>query len=98
MSDFYVGQEVVCVNDQLMTPGLIWEFPLRAGTHYRICWIGEYRYGLGGKKLAVRLDGVKRAGGLGDVPFFIARFAPIKSESIQIFRDMCINVKRNIDA
>lgn len=99
MSDFYVGQEVVCV-DAGNTPGRIWPngSPIVAGAHYFVREVVVASPITGEPSL--RLDNVSydtRALGL-DIPLNQRRFRPIKSETIQIFRDMCINVKRNIDA
>lgn len=100
MSDFYVGQEVVCVNgagSNWPAWSIAYTFP-KAGCHYVIRDIGpSYR---GGDELCVRLveivNGAHRGGD--EINFRVSRFAPIKTDTIQIFREMCRTVKRDVDA
>lgn len=96
MSEFYVGQEVVAVG--FTGPGLVSAHKLGGitqptlGQHCIIRAIGP----TGG----IMLEGFKnRNGPAGREWDWTPRaFRPIKSETIEIFKEMCRTVKRNVDA
>lgn len=98
MSEFYVGQEVVCVDDG--PPRKPFHFYHKEAfptinAHYTIRNIDED----GGVQLCELVNPVARyRQGVREISFHPDRFASIKPESIQIFRDMCINIKRKTDA
>ncbi len=95
MSNFHVGQKVVCINTDsikgdLLIPVSRW---LIKGNSYIIRWIGEFAYepwrqfGIG-----VRLEGIVREpdGIWDDLPFSARRFRPVieRETSIEIFACM----------
>jgi hypothetical protein len=88
MSEFHVGQEVVCVDDDLhpewpanrgASDWVGW--PLRVGQHYLIAGMGISDCG---NEPTLDLKGVTYG------PLAARRFRPIKPDSIAIFREMCV--------
>lgn len=94
MSDFYVGQKVVCVDDSPSSGHRAFHInmPICRGTIYIIRWVGMCPEGLPG----VKLEGIKRLYTLPspDSPFRSARFRPLeeKKSDISIFREIARGV------
>lgn len=115
MSDFHVGQEVVCVdgdwrnryakgrgrsNEYSLSRGVRWP---TTGQHYTIREIVDDE-GLPGIRVVELInptlqymwdDGVIRPW---EAAFAPDRFRPIKSETIEAFREMCRAVSKRINA
>lgn len=104
---FQVGDEVVCINDApgYFTPipgtklnGVI---EVKAGLHYIVRWCGVFKHPCYANEfLGARLVGVVRGpcrkGGklvADDTPFSAIRFRPVRRESIELFRQMCVSKK-----
>jgi hypothetical protein len=93
MSEFHVGQEVMCVDDTASQKGS-WERPIKIGAHYFIRWVGDFDHPLSNKEPCVRLEGIIRisAGPLTagvDIPLVARRFRPIKPDAIEWARQLC---------
>jgi hypothetical protein len=86
---FVPGDEVVCVDDHRLKD------VLREGQHYVIRWSGPSVHPIVGGYAGVRLAGIERimtaADAMDDPPFRAERFRPVKRESIEIFREMCVS-------
>lgn len=98
MSDFHVGQEVVCVNDAPMEgqgPGYL--DGLKAGAHYTVRWVGNGTSHWSASYSGVRVAEIMRPARGGDpepdVAFVAERFRPVKADAIAIFRRMCVEAK-----
>lgn len=90
MSDFYVGQEVVCVNNGEILGTSAPE--LRLNAHYTVSGIHETDF-YGRVGITVR-----------EVPlpwsraFAATRFRPVKRNAIAVFRQMCVDAKKKASA
>jgi hypothetical protein len=90
LNQFYVGQEVVCIDakfSRVTIPQGITE-----GQIYKIRWIGEFTTYVDGTYIGVRLDGVERGVdptyGYEDPPFAARRFRPLVSDPLIVFRQI----------
>lgn len=90
MNQFYVGQEVVCVDDKferVTIPQGITE-----GVVYKLRWVGMFNSYVDGDYLGVRLDGVDRgidpSYGYDDPPFAARRFRPLVSNPLEFLRQL----------
>ena len=105
---FAPGDEVVCVDDRAfpVQPNPIyhaapWDSAVRMGQHYVVRWAGMIDHiGYQQPYFALRLDGVfrdavKRNGRvvIEDCPLWAGRFRPVRRETIEQFRKMCISNK-----
>lgn len=99
MINFYVGQEIVCVdNGQPKDTTLPSE--LTVGNVYVVRWIGPYNHYLDGEYIGVRLVGIDRGicsiWGYDDPPFKAKRFRPV--DKIGFLRHLAANQNMPIDA
>lgn len=111
MSDFHVGQEVVCVDSDNATryshrkyrplePGEV--FP-QTGAHYTIRELVDDE-GIAALRLVEITNPTRnyiwddRSVRLWENAFNIRRFRPIKSETIEVFREMCRAVSKRTNA
>lgn len=98
MSEFYVGQKVVCVDDKLgPNPILATPWRLVRGNEYTVRWVGWYEHKRSGLIFGVRLSGIERVQPR-DTPYRANRFAPLESKAIQLFRKIAADAtsKRKI--
>jgi len=101
VNTFYVGQDVVCVdNGQPKSTTLPSE--LVVGQVYKIRWIGIYNHYLDGEYVGVRLEGIDRGicpiWGYDDPPFRAERFRPLVKDPIALFRRLATDPDYKIDA
>ena len=90
MNQFYVGQDVVCVDDKferVTIPQGITE-----GQIYKPRWVGMFNSYVDGDYLGVRLEGVDRGidptYGYDDPPFAARRFRPLVSNPLEFLRQL----------
>lgn len=90
MNQFYVGQDVVCVDDKferVTIPQGITE-----GQVYKLRWVGVFNNYVDGDYLGVRLEGVDRGidptYGYDDPPFAARRFRPLVSNPLEFLRQL----------
>ena len=90
MNQFYVGQDVVCVDDKferVTIPQGITE-----GQVYKLRWVGMFNSYVDGDYLGVRLEGVDRGidptYGYDDPPFAARRFRPLVSNPLEFLRQL----------
>lgn len=94
MNNFFVGQEVVCIDDKvkLMGGGLAKDAAITEGQVYRLRWVGMANHYVFGDYLGVKLDGVDskfgEAWGLPDAPFAASRFRPLVKDPLAVFRSI----------
>lgn len=96
MTNFYVGQKVVCIvpDDGPEHGGESFWGPacgLKPSGVYTIRWVGPVRFETG-PAIGVRLNEIRRDISLGrDVAFGASRFRPTvdKPDAIELFRKMC---------
>jgi hypothetical protein len=104
-AEFYVGQEVVCVDDgdhpEWLKPNRTYELGLDGltkGRHYIIRDIAEIltyedgSYLIGTGEMGLRLKEIVRHPP--DQPYRTARFRPVKAENIEVFRQMCVDAPK----
>jgi hypothetical protein len=97
---FAPGDEVVCVDDRPRDIGPVpgWRFldtvEVRRGQHYVVSWAGTVTMPFGTYE-GVNIVGIDRteSGKYPNTPFAIDRFRPVKRESIEIFRQMCVSTR-----
>lgn len=105
MSEFFIGQKVVCVDDSPRRKKNT-VVNVRRGEVYVIRWLGEWRFAEVGIRAAVRLDGVVRPTAYphirdNDVPFALDRFRPLiedKTEDSAIVkwaRRLCVEAEKS---
>ncbi|WP_245429545.1 hypothetical protein [Mesorhizobium sp. DCY119] len=93
MNQFYVGQEVVCI-DAKYAPIQNVSIPceLVEGQIYTIRWIGEFNNYIDPPFIGVRLVGLDRGVdptyGYDDPPFAARRFRPLVKDPIAVFRQI----------
>jgi hypothetical protein len=94
MNQFYVGQEVVCIDDKVPLEGgaIVKDAAITEGQVYRIRWVGMASHYVFGDYLGVKLEGVDskfgEAWGVKDAPFAARRFRPLVNDPIAIFRQI----------
>lgn len=101
MNNFYVGQEVVCI-DAKTPPRVTIPLPLVEGQVYKIRWVGPYTSYVDGDFIGVRLEGVERGVcevyGHDDPPFHSKRFRPVVKDPLAIFKRIATDPNFKIDA
>lgn len=79
----------MCVDDSRLKD------VLREGQHYIVRWRGPAVHPIVGDYAGVRLIGIERvtkpADAMEDPPFRAERFRPVKRETTEIFRQMCVS-------
>jgi len=61
---FYVGQKVVCVDDNPTDGWILSDFgKIESGAVYVVAWCGDWEFGLDGVLLSVLLIGIQREQG-----------------------------------
>lgn len=104
MNSFYVGQEVVCIDDQVPIEGggTVKDAAITEGQVYRLRWVGMASHYVFGDYLGVKLEGVDskfgEAWGQPDAPFAARRFRPLVKDPLAVFRSIAVDPKRKIDA
>lgn len=104
MSNFHVGQKVVCVDDDAhadwpSNQGYSGGLEVVRGHIYVVRWAGPYTKTNGAEIVGVRLEGIgPRA--RRDTPFSANRFRPVASKptSMDIIRSIVLDPSRNIPA
>lgn len=98
MTEFFVGQKVVCVDADSILPGCErGNWPIITGRIYTIRRVGLFDHWVRGNTLHLWLEGIIRPGknrgkSCPDVPFFHTRFRPLESKAIEIFRKIAEDV------
>lgn len=98
MSEFYVGQKVVCVDDSVGQFGT--DTPIKANAIYTVRWIGLHHYSfIVGSVPSIRVSGVKRRSNSGgtDLPFGERRFRAVEYKSMSIFRAIAADPTRKLE-
>ncbi|MBZ9943410.1 CAP-Gly domain protein [Mesorhizobium sp. BR1-1-13] len=100
MNTFYVGQQVVCIDDKfdrVTIPQGVAE-----GQVYTLRWVGPFTSYADGEFIGVRLEGVERGVcptyGTDDPPFHSRRFRPLVKDPLAIFRRIALDPDYRIDA
>lgn len=94
MNQFYVGQDVVVVDDQvpLMGGTTIKDAVLTVGDVHRIRWLGMATHYVFGEYLGVKLEGVDsrfgEAWGIKDAPFNAKRFRPVVHDPLASLKNL----------
>lgn len=92
MSEFYVGQKVVCIAGTPSEPEYELGDTLKTGSVYTIRWLGIYGFREGVVE-TVKLCGLSRNRGLLiDLPWTARIFRPLDSKAISIFRQIALDV------
>lgn len=96
MNQFYVGQQIVCVDDQVPLEGgkTVKDANLNEGDIFTIRWIGMASHYVFGEYLGVRLEGVDskfgEAWGMPDAPYSAKRFRPLVQDRIGSLRALLV--------
>lgn len=104
---FEVGQKVVCVDASYTNTINVKE--LEEGKVYTVSWLGSYNHPnpMIKEEMCVRLKESPRRPLCydefinyvnSDMPFAARRFRPLKSTSIEVFKNLLTPVPENIDA
>lgn len=102
--DLHVGQDVVCVNDQvpLADGRTVKDANITEGQVYRIRWLGMAHLYTVGDYLGVKLEGVDSRFGeancVPDAPYNANRFRPLVSDPIAVFRAIATDPTFKVDA
>ena len=91
MNDFYVGQQVVCIDDKFKNVSI--DQVIRKGQIYTIRWVGMYSHYVDGEFLGVKLEEIHRGNddgpegyGAADMPYRASRFRPLVKDRIGSLR------------
>ncbi|KAB2671070.1 hypothetical protein F9K77_14025 [Ochrobactrum sp. LMG 5442] len=89
MTNFHVGQQVVCIDSAVGFEQLI---EIREGEIYTISWIGPFEHYTQGSFIGVRLKGVYRGicpqFGYDNPPFAARRFRPLVRDKLSSIRGL----------
>jgi hypothetical protein len=101
---FYVGQDVVCIDDQVPIEGgrIVKDDAITEGQIYTLRWVGMASHYVFGDYLGVKLEGVDskfgEAWGQKDAPFAARRFRPLVTDPLAVFRQIAADPNHKIDA
>lgn len=96
--DFFVGQKVVCVDDNRVISshpnlGSLLPWPLKKGDVYTVRWQGMHNHPILGESYCIRVEGITRCDILqADCPFRASRFRPVEYKAMSVFRKIAIDV------
>jgi len=100
MNNFYVGQEVVCI-DVSHDPRYQWQDlgSLKEGNIYKITWVGLWSDSIQKDLLCIQVEGISRPN---NTPFRATRFRPLveKKTDISVFQKLLVpkeKVLENVD-
>jgi len=103
MNHFYVGQQVVCIDDKFNNVSI--DQGIREGAIYTLRWVGMYTHYVDGEFLGVKLIEVDRGNddgpegyGAADMPFRASRFRPLVKDPLAIFRRIAADPDFKINA
>lgn len=88
MNQFYVGQEVVCIDDKVPLEGgiTVKDTAITEGQIYKIRWVGMASHYVFGNYLGVKLEGVDskfgETWGQKDAAFAARRFRPLVKDPL----------------
>lgn len=101
MTDFYPGQDVVCI-DAALPPRVTIPLGLVEGQVYTIRWVGMFDNYVDGPMLGVKLVGINRGVdpeyGFDDPPYRASRFRPLVKDKLAVFRRIAADPDYKIDA
>lgn len=89
---FYVGQEVVCIDDKvpLAGGGVVKDAAITEGQVYRVRWVGMASHYVFGDYYGLKLEGIDskfgEAWGEPDAPFAARRFRPLVKDKLGSLR------------
>lgn len=93
MNDFYVGQQVVCIDDKFKNVSI--DQVIRKGQIYTIRWVGMYSHYVDGEFVGVKLEEIHRGNddgpegyGAADMPYRASRFRPLVKDRIGSLRKL----------
>lgn len=93
MSDFYVGQKVVCIDDKFKNVSI--DQLIRKGEIYTVRWIGMYQHYVDGEFVGIKVDEIHRGNddgpegyGAADMPYRATRFRPLVKDKIGALRKL----------
>ena len=95
-NQFYVGQQVVCVDDQVPLEGgsSVKDANLTEGDIFTIRWVGVASHYVFGDYLGVKLEGVDskfgEAWGMPDAPYNAKRFRPLVADRLGSLRALLV--------
>lgn len=89
MTNFHVGQKVVCIDAKV---GFEQFIEIKEGVIYEISWIGPFEHYTQGSFIGVRLKGVDRGicpqFGYDNPPFAARRFRPLVRDKLSSVRGL----------
>ncbi len=89
MTNFHVGQQVICINAKV---GFEQFIEIKEGEVYTISWVGPFEHYTQGSFIGVRLKGVARGVcpqfGYDNPPFAARRFRPLVRDKLSSFRGL----------
>lgn len=89
MTNFHVGQQVVCIDAKV---GFEQFIEIREGEVYTISWIGPFEHYTQGSYIGVRLKGIDRGicpqFGYDNPPFAARRFRPLVRDKLSSVRGL----------
>jgi hypothetical protein len=103
MSNFHIGQEIVCVDDRYTNDR--YGATIRAGTKYTIAWVGWFDnpFSPDLSCVGVHLEEVQRRRSRSRgadtnivVPYRATRFRPVRKTSIEVFEAMLIKAPERV--
>ncbi|MDO9415849.1 CAP-Gly domain protein [Pararhizobium sp.] len=93
MSDFHVGQKVVCIDDKFKHVSI--DQGIRKGQVYTLRWVGMYKHYVDGEFFGVKLEEIHRGNddgpegyGAADMPYRASRFRPLVKDRISALRKL----------
>jgi len=94
MINIHVGQEVVCIDDQVPIAGggTVKDANITEGRVYRIRWVGMAHHYVFGDYLGVKLEGIDsgfgKPWGQEDMPYAARRFRPLVRDRLAVLRSI----------
>lgn len=89
MTNFHVGQQVVCIDAKV---GFEQFIEIKEGEIYEIAWIGPFEHYKQGSYIGVRLKGIDRGicpqFGYDNPPFAARRFRPLVRDKLSVLRGL----------
>lgn len=95
-NQFYVGQQVVCIDDQVPLEGgaSVKDANLTDGDIYTLRWVGMASHYVFGDYLGVKLEGIDskfgEAWGVPDAPYAARRFRPLVADRLGSLRALLV--------
>jgi hypothetical protein len=93
MSNFHVGQKVVCIDDTFKNVSI--DQVIRKGEIYTIRWVGPYSHYIDGEFIGVKLEEIHRGNddgpegyGAADMPYRATRFRPLVKDRLSALKNL----------